>query len=176
MLALVSFARVSVLFLESLAVVRDERNADNELLLLCRREAGANASPKFRNACLDAHADRASPLVLKAIVRAVYTAWGEFSTSVSTPFGFFTVLLFFLGSLVLPLAPWLKLLFAAATTDDAPASDGHVIVLANGDRDHLPRGGVRRRMRTLLRGRSASCVETPPLLNELDTQCLSLEI
>ena len=59
--------------LEAMATVRDERSQDYELLDICQR-GEARGSAKMRAACLQAQADRASPLMLKAIVRAVSTA------------------------------------------------------------------------------------------------------
>ena len=106
-LAVISFSRVAVLFLESLSVGREERNADAELLEVWRSGA-AKASPKMRTACLQAQAERASPIVLKAIVRAVSTTFKEFYESVNSPFGFATALLFVLSSLVLPIIPMVK--------------------------------------------------------------------
>ncbi|MBE36472.1 MAG: hypothetical protein CMI16_13100 [Opitutaceae bacterium] len=106
-MAVISFSRVAVLFLESLSVVREERNADYDLLELCR-SGSAKASPKMRTACLQANAERASPVVLKAIVRAVSTTFREFADSVSSPFGFATVALFVISSLVLPVIPMIK--------------------------------------------------------------------
>ena len=78
LLAFVSFARVAVLFLEALSAVRDERAQDYELLQLCR-EGSARGSMKMRAACLQAQADRASPVVLKAVLRAVSIA-GDLAT------------------------------------------------------------------------------------------------
>ena len=161
LLALISFARVAVLFLEALALVRDEREQDGELLKLCR-EGAARGSVKMRSACLAANADQASPLVLKAVVRAVSTAWEEFYTTVSTPFGALAVFAFFLMSLVMPVVPWAKALVAALgardryeheSDDDVESS--HVVVVANGGADYLPRGLIRKRLsraRSFLRG------------------------
>ena len=116
-LMVVSFARTSVLFLESMAAVREERNADRELLEVCASGA-AHGSIKMRAACLQAQADRASPLVLKAIVRAVSTAWHEFRDSVATPFGFATMILFVLSSVLLPIIPWIRTILSAWAGDD----------------------------------------------------------
>jgi hypothetical protein len=154
-----SFARVAVHFLESVATVRDDRAADEELLELCRTGA-ARGSVKMREACLKAQRDRASPLVLKALVRAVSTAWFEFYEAVGTPFGFASILLFLLSSLVLPTLPWLRVLLSACAIDDEDQADGddeekHVIVLAGGA-DLVHRGGIRRRVAKLLKGRSGS--------------------
>jgi hypothetical protein len=95
-----------------MSVVREERGADAELLELCRNGSGKQ-SPKMRTACLQAQSDRASPLILKAIVRAVSTTFREFAESVNSPFGFATVALFVLSSLVLPIGPLIKALCAA---------------------------------------------------------------
>jgi len=151
LLALISFARVAVLFLEAMALVRDEREQDGELLRLCR-EGAARGSVKMRSACLQANADQASPLVLKAIVRAVGTAWAEFYATVSTPFGALAVLGFFAISLVMPVLPWARALAAAFGASSAPLDDddleasSHVVVVANGGADYAPKGAMRRRL------------------------------
>lgn len=138
-----------VLFLEAVAAVRDERSHDYELLEICAR-GEARGSTKMRTACLQAKADRASPLVLKAVVRAVSTAWREFSDSVATPFGFATVVLFVISSLLLPVIPWLKAVLMVWAGDDDQDDhrdlDHHIVVL-NGDSSWMPqKAGVRKRM------------------------------
>ena len=146
-----SLVRTSVLLFESLAEVRDERNADEELVELCRNGV-ARSSTKMRAACLKAKADAASPLLFKAITRSVATAWSEFASLVSTPWGVASVLLFLLSSLVLPVIPWLKWLGRAAVRDeedDDLESDRHVIVLSGGGTGHVSSGGLRRVQRAL---------------------------
>lgn len=162
-MAVISFSRVLVLFLEAMATVRDERSQDYELLDICSR-GEARGSPKMRAACLQAQADRASPLVLKAIVRAVSTAWREFSDSVATPFGFATMILFVLSSLLLPIIPWMRAILTAwAGDDDEQWQDDHrdsdlehhVVVLA-GDESWIPKApGVRKRMARRLIGHAS---------------------
>ena len=162
LLAVISFSRVMVLFLESMATVRDERSQDYELLDICQR-GEARGSAKMRAACLQAQADRASPLVLKALVRAVSTAWREFSDSVATPFGFASVLLFVLSSLLLPIVPWIRAILTAWAGDDDDYQDDHRdgdlehhIVVLNGDNSWLPtRPSVRKRMARRLIGTPA---------------------
>ena len=136
-MAVVSFSRVAVLFLESLSVVREERTADYDLLELCRA-GSAKQSPKMRTACLQANAERASPVVLKAIVRAVSTTFREFAESVNSPFGFATVALFVVSSLVLPIGPILKVFLSSwreksakldYDSDDLESVDNHVIMI-----------------------------------------------
>jgi hypothetical protein len=143
-LTVVSFSRVAVLFLEAMATVRDERNADTELLEICAR-GDARGSVKMRTACLQAQADRASPIVLKAVVRAVSTAWREFSDSVATPFGFATMVLFVISSLLLPVIPWIRAVLTAWAGDEdeyqGDHRDGdleHHVVVLTGDQSWMP--------------------------------------
>ena len=152
LLALVSFSRAASLFLESVAAERAERDADVELLRLC--QAGdARGSAKMRTACLQAQSDRASPIVLKAVVRSVTTAWNEFRETVSSPLGLASVLLFLLSSMVLPVLPWIRAFcsaFGAEPDDDHGRDDieRHVIVVG-GDQ---PRPGLRKRVVRMLTG------------------------
>jgi hypothetical protein len=127
LLAVVSFARVSVLFLEALSSVRAERFQDVELLELCVSGA-ARGSSKMRIACLQAQSDRASPVVLKAVLRAVSTAFADFSDSVSSPSKLVVVLLFTLCSVFLPLRGWIQALLPG---EEAMDSRSHVVVMAN---------------------------------------------
>ena len=141
--AALSFTRIAVLVLESLAVVNDERQQDQELIALCRQGA-ARGSAKMRSACLQAQADAASPIILKTITRSLSVAWTEFASSVSTPWGLATVLLFCVSSLFLPVLPMLKAVLAAFETrrrrpkllrndddddDDDDNNPAHIIML-----------------------------------------------
>jgi hypothetical protein len=158
-LTVVSFSRVAVLFLEAMATVRDERNADTELLEICAR-GDARGSVKMRTACLQAQADRASPIVLKAVVRAVSTAWREFSDSVATPFGFATMVLFVISSLLLPVIPWIRAVLTAWAGDEDEYQDNHRdgdlehhVVVLTGDQSWMPmKAGMRKRMARRLVG------------------------
>jgi hypothetical protein len=127
LLAIISFSRVAVLFLEALTEVRSERLQDSELLELCKQGA-ARGSMKMRAACLQAQADRASPVVLKAILRAVSTAFADFSESVSSPGKLMVVVLFVLSSLFLPIQGWIR---ALLPTEEVVEGLGHVVVLAD---------------------------------------------
>lgn len=135
LLTLVSFARVAVLFFEAVAQVRDERAQDVELLELCQQGA-ARGSFKMRAACVAAQAERASPLLFKAVIRAVSNAFSEFQESCSTPAKFGVVALFLLSS-VMPLTAWVR---ALIPTDDVEG-DNHVVVLAHDPASSL---GVKR--------------------------------
>ena len=149
LLTVVSFARVSVLFLEALSAVRDERNQDSELLELCKHGA-ARGSMKMRAACLQAQADRASPIILKAVLRAVSIAFADFSESVSSPGKMLVVILFVMSSLFLPMNAWLRALFPA----DEPIQGGqHIVVLAADPTEALGRRriGLKQRITSALR-------------------------
>jgi len=127
-----TFARVSVLFLESLAAVRDERRQDVHLLELCR-QGTARESMKMRSACLQAQAERASPVVLKAVLRAFSAAFEDFADAVSTPAKLLVAVLFALTSIFLPINTWLRAILPPEEPQDG---DGrHVVVFTNDDVD-----------------------------------------
>lgn len=134
LLTLYSLARVGVLFFEARATVREERSQDDELLEICTR-GEARSSPKMREACLQARAERASPLIAKAIVYAVSTAFKDFSAMVGSPFKFAVVVLFIVSSVVLPVIPWAKAIFGTSRSgmvnaEDFMNSQSHFIVMA----------------------------------------------
>lgn len=148
-LTVVSFSRVCVLFLEALSAVRDERAQDSELLEVCANGV-ARGSMKMRAACLQAQADRASPIVLKAVLRAVSIAFEDFSESVSSPGKLLIVVLFVLSSVFLPVTSWLKAAFPTETVEGSP----HIVVLADGS--DCPRLGFRNRVAGALKLRRGS--------------------
>tara|TARA_B110000902_G_scaffold211378_1_gene242090 strand:- start:3563 stop:4153 length:591 start_codon:yes stop_codon:yes gene_type:complete len=168
-LTIISFSRVAVLFLEAVAEVRDERLHDAELLELCS-SGQARGSLKMRTACIQAQSDRASPLLLKAVVRAVATAWREFATTCASPLGFASMVLFVLSSLVLPVVPWLRMVLYSWAGDDEDRDDHrdsdleHHVVVLNGDHSWIPRGpSMRKRMARKLIGVKRSSM---PVLHE----------
>jgi len=131
LLALYSLARVAVLFFEALSTVRGARDEDEALLSLC--QAGqASGSAKMREACLKAQAERASPIVFKAIVQAVSTAFKDFSDSVGSPFKMLVVALFLLSSVLLPVIPWARMIIGQPVVDagQAPVGGVHLIGFA----------------------------------------------
>lgn len=142
--ALLSVARVAVLFLEALSAVRDERLQDAELIAACR-DGVARGSHKMRAACVQAQADRASPILLKAALRAVATAWNDFAGSVNSPTNLLVVALFVTSSLFFPVHNWVRLLFPP----DTPLEGRHhVVVLAQDAENALraQRPTLRRRL------------------------------
>ena len=165
--AFLSFARVASLFLESYTTVRAERASDEGLLKLCQSDKAPTESAHMRAACLKARRDRASPLLFKASLRAVHTAWEEFTEAVGSPFKLGLVLLFLLSGLVMPLMPAMRLASDAVNTvagdvlgidmeeDD---SDGQVIVLQGGV-PRPSRGAMRRRLSGLLQRAPSARIE-----------------
>ena len=163
LLAFYSLARVSVLFFEALSTVQSARAEDETLLELCT-SGRASGSAKMREACLKAQAERASPIVFKAVVQAVSTAFKDFADSVGSPFKLMVVVLFMLSSVALPTVPWARLLFGQPYHEYNEPIDGvHYIGFAPPpDRRGFVRrrwDGARRRLKGLRRH---------PRIDELD--------
>jgi hypothetical protein len=127
LLTLISFSRCSVLFLEALSTVRDERFQDTELLELCQSGV-ARQSAKMRTACLQAQADRASPVILKAVLRAVGMAYSDFTESVSTPGKMLIVVLFAILSIFMPVLSWIRAIIPQEVLMEGTP---HVVVLSS---------------------------------------------
>jgi hypothetical protein len=171
LLSLVSFARVSVLFLEALSTVQDERSQDIELLELCRL-GSARGSMKMRAACLQAQSDRASPIVLKAVLRAVSIAFADFSESVSSPGKLVVVILFVLSSIFLPMSSWIR---AILPKDDPIEAGQHVVVLAADPTEALGRRriGFKQRIGAALRRRNEdNLLVSPEYYNDIEGESL----
>ena len=110
--AALTITRFLVLFFESYSVVRAERQADISLIDLCT--AGmAKESEKFRLACLQARSEQAAPVFLKAILKAIKTAFSDFSECFNSPSRIAILLLFCLSGLAMPVV---KALSALATS------------------------------------------------------------
>ncbi|MBE35181.1 MAG: hypothetical protein CMI16_06460 [Opitutaceae bacterium] len=118
--------RVLVLFSESYSLVRAERASDRSLIDLCRREdAAASASAKFRSACLSARAESASPIILKALLRAVHTAFTDFCECFGSPTKMALLVLFVLSGLSAPIIKALAKTFVAGlSVTGSPSSYG----------------------------------------------------
>jgi hypothetical protein len=173
LLMLISVTRVLILFLESLAIVRDERGADAELLELCKL-GSARGSMKMRAACLQAKSERASPLILKALMKAISTSYYGFLETVSTKGGLLMVILFLLSSVAVPVIPWIRatlsMVQSATYDDDEPDDDietRHSVIVLNGENEHVPVRGLKRRITRLIKGAPASRARRPPAIVEL---------
>jgi len=100
-LTFLSLARVLVLIIESYSTVWAERAADRELLALCSSGAGAD-SADLRALCLKKRAEQAAPVFLKAILRAVTTAFTDFVEAFSSPTRVVLLVLFTLTGVAAP--------------------------------------------------------------------------
>jgi hypothetical protein len=100
-LTLLTVARVLVLLIESYSTVWAERAADRELLSLCNSGAGSD-SADLRALCLKKRAEQAAPIFLKAILRAVTTAFTDFVETFSSPTRIMLLVLFTLTGVAAP--------------------------------------------------------------------------
>ena len=139
---------MGVLFFEALAVVREGRYEDYELIAVCQR-GDARGSAKMREACLKARAEIASPVLFKAITVAVGTAFKDFSDTVGSPFKFAVVVLFIISSVALPIAPWARAFFGNSAVE--PMNGVHFISYAPSPYAHQPRRGFRHKVGSAMR-------------------------
>lgn len=146
--AALSLIRVLVLFAESYATVRAERNGDTELLRICNEQALAS-SDKFRNACLAARADSASPVIFKTLMRAVNTSFVDFCELFNTPTRIVLLVLFLLSGVSAPLVKLVLTTFLKGMhthEDMGDAEDTRVIIMgSDSPRRKTPWGRVRAR-------------------------------
>ena len=140
-----------MLFLEALSQVRDERAQDYELLQLCR-EAARAATPRCARRAWP-RKPTASPVVLKAVLRAVSIAWGDFGDSVSSPGKLAIVVLFVLSWCFFPSTRGCALFPPEMPIEGA----SHVVVLAHDAQaaGHAAAGFRRRISRALRCGAAA---------------------
>lgn len=119
--ALAAFAvvRSLALFLESYSAERAEHSGDEDLARLCN-EGQAPTSLRMRATCLDLVRARATPLFLKAALRAANVAYEEFASSLLTPRSVMAVCLFVLTGVATPILRLARLAFPNARAfDDA---------------------------------------------------------
>jgi hypothetical protein len=140
-------ARLVVVFTESLEVVRADRASDEGLMHMCSG-GEALASARLRTACMEARAEHASPILLKALSRMGDIIANEAVSIATAPMRCFTTasIVGLLG--VLPWLPFaLRFLFAPAMRVENDGYSHRVIVLQNG-RNMEPLGGELRRRNT----------------------------
>ena len=157
----VAFARVCVLLIESASAVRSERLADAELLRLCAL-GKAEESVDFRALCMRKRASHASPLVLKAVLRACGTAFSDFAESVSSPTKLVLIVLFCLTGTAAPMIKAISVLCLQQLQkrrarrmhlhdSDSDAEDGHHEIVVVSDRERAPWNAPFRRAARRLR-------------------------
>ena len=111
-LTFLTFARIVVCLVEAYVAVRTERMADEGLMRTCNDPMQeATAAPDFRALCLRKRAERAAPIVLKAVLRAVTTAFSEFCEVFSSPSRIALLVMFSITGIAAPVAKALAALF-----------------------------------------------------------------
>lgn len=101
-ITVVGITRVVVALIEAWVVVRDERRADEDLMALCSH-GSASSSADFRTLCMKKRSEQASPLFLKAVLRAVVVALSDFSEQFSSPTRMVVLFLFVVTGVAAPL-------------------------------------------------------------------------
>ena len=130
--AFLTLARLLVLVLESWTAVRAERANDEHLVQLCR-EGAAQESARMRSACLAAQAERASPVLLKAVLRAFKTAFNDFADSMSSPTRVILLILFVLSGIAAPVVrAVVDVMVGGHEKVDEQQGAQHVVVLTPG--------------------------------------------
>ena len=110
--SLLTVARVVVLFVESWSAVASEREADSELMQMCDVGTAAQ-SADFRALCTRKRADRAAPVLFKALLRACSTAFADFCEAFSSWTKVALLVLFALTGIAAPVMKALAALFTA---------------------------------------------------------------
>lgn len=105
--ATISAVRVLVLFFESYSRVAAERSADAKLLQLCLAEESAAASAKFAEACVQARADGAAPILLKSLLAACNTVFTDTVELFNSPTRIVVIVLLVLSGVSAPLFKFL---------------------------------------------------------------------
>lgn len=127
-------------FLEALAHEREERSGDDELERLCS-EGHAASSQRMRNTCLQMHRARATPILIKACLRAVATAYDDFHSRLATWQSVLSVALFVLMCVASPLSKILWLLLPSQPTKalvDEEDTECRIVVMSQDDIRNMP--------------------------------------
>jgi len=169
--------RFVVLFAESWSIVRSERSADANLLNMCSQGV-ADESQKFRSLCIQARAEQAAPLLLKATLRAIKTAFSDFLETFHSPSRIALLVLFCVSGLALPvvkaastvLASHLKPevldgLHGLKFKDDDDQEACSVVVLEGGGRGNMYER-LRRLPQRMARRRSMAAAPTLSFVEE----------
>ena len=130
-----ALARALSGFLEAMAHEREERAGDDDLAELCAN-GYASSSPRMRQTCLQMRRARATPIVIKAALRAVSSAYTEFAAHM---FNWPTLLSLAAFVLVGVASPLSKIAWALLPTrpthleEDEEQNSCRLVVLGNGD-------------------------------------------
>lgn len=176
-LTFLTFARIVVCLVEAYSAVRHERHEDEGLMRLCNDPTSdAAGSPDMRALCLRKRAERAAPIVFKAVLRAVTTAFTEFCEVFSSPSRVALLVLFSITGIAAPVVKALVALFVQSLrrrrlkrngakyatsdsedTDDEGEEEGHFQVVEISPR-HYGHNTRRSLMRRLTMPRMTSLI------------------
>lgn len=180
-MTLLAVARVVVDLSQAYSSVRSERLGDAGLMQLCDNPTSeATTAPDFRALCLRKRAERAAPILLKALLRAVTNAFSEFCEVFSSPSRVALLVLFSLTGIAAPVVRALAALFVQNikrrrlkrgpkyTTSDSEESgdddrEGHYQVVEISPRHQY---NTRERMGLTLR-RGLNCITAPQMLTTI---------
>ena len=109
-LAAFTLVRALALFLESYSAERAEHSGDDDLARLCS-EGLAPTSIRMRATCLDLIRARATPLILKAVLRATRIGYDEFAANILSPRSVGAAALFLLMGVATPMLRVLRFAF-----------------------------------------------------------------
>tara|TARA_Y100000389_G_C17459898_1_gene520890 strand:- start:93 stop:806 length:714 start_codon:yes stop_codon:yes gene_type:complete len=109
-LTALSVARVVVCVAESYSAVAQERKQDANLMRLCDSGEGGDA-PDFRALCLKKRSERAAPIFLKAMLRAVTSAFTDFCEAFGSTSRILLLVLFCITGVSAPVAKALAAIF-----------------------------------------------------------------
>lgn len=109
-LTALSAIRVVVCVTEAYSSVVQERQQDNDLMGLCN-SGDAASSADFRALCLRKRSERAAPVFMKALLRAVQTAFVEFCETFGTTSRLLLLVLFCLTGVAAPLVKAIATIF-----------------------------------------------------------------
>jgi hypothetical protein len=172
-LALISLAltalavvRVVVCIVESYSAVAQERADDEELMAMCAAPSGAR-SADFRALCMKKRAERASPIVFKAVLRAVTAAFCDFAEAFGSPARIALLVLFCLTGVSAPVAKAIAAIFVqnmrrrrharatahddSDTDEDEEGGDGRVQIVDVGESFNRKHYNTRQRLQRSLR-------------------------
>lgn len=127
--------------MEALAHEREERAGDDDLERLCS-EGHAASSQRMRATCLQMRRARATPILIKACLRAVSSAYAEFSERLFTWQSWLSVVLFVFMCVASPLSKLLWLLLPSQPTvfaSDEEDSECRLVVITQDDIGKMPR-------------------------------------
>ena len=149
-LLLVSTIRIVTIVFETWEMVRGERIAEQNFLMLCA-EGHARESPHMQKGCMQASAAGASPLILAVLGRSSASIMHEIWEVMSHPLQSFSIAGVVGVCSFLSWVPWIRALFSSAPTPAMYSNlDDRVVVIHNSTNPALSQPRQRASTRPLL--------------------------